>query len=573
MAINIFSGSSSPTKKKAAVNAASNSVRAKQARDSLQGDAVVSNSGNTAVGTKGTLSKVGSVIGKVAGVASKFLPGIGGTISKGLANIFNDPEWWQSVPGEALTVNETLRMSKFGTKAVKFSGDNQQVDAYQSRAAILEVSSIEVPTASSQAPFSMPLNVTELETTQYLMPAIRRAVNAVPLQDAGDYAKALESAAALYAEWRNLRKYDYLLKHGQTYLASMNEPTFPLAQVANAAWLQGTINRLEEYLRANVRIPHTMCEYLAWRYGRIYKSNNSAKAALVMYNVLPLTAQPTDHDAFIAQCMRAISTSSTVQKANSDMYNTYFDHDYMVEVRDDTQFTFDMKEFMLRLNLQSVSEEAELMPTIIAIDSSLDNPTAFMASTVSSVGRQQGTEETLFPVNNIRVYFVAPPYQQSGSGEFYIPMVKYGNAETMGIKGNTEQTRCNWTYFDIRTNVVLNDVGPNDTVVGSNYFDSGIMSLMLAKSVDLYNIGLYIVLRPTEVIGNIPYYAVDITALSIDAGTPTLDVIGTEHVYAFANMVDLERKHSMSYKAAEKLVSKDVANLVDSVDIATVATK
>lgn len=575
MAINIFSGSSSP--KRGAANAASNSDRAKAAQSVLSTPSSTSNSGSTAVSNKGTLGKVGSFIGKAADTVSKFLPGIGGTIAKGVAGIFNDPEWWQQVPGEALTVNETLRVAKYGTRTLNAGTAKYEADVAQLRAAILEIHSVPMPTeAQSYQPC---INVTELETTQYLMPAIRRAVNAVPLQDAASYSKALESAATLYAIWRTLKKCDYMMKHGQTYLASMNEATFPIFQNENAAWLQSTINRLEEYLRANVRLPHTLCEYLAWRFGRVYKSNSSAKAALVVYQVLPLTAKPSQYDAIIRQFMTQVSSTPEVQKANSDMYNTYFDHDFMVEIRDDTQFKYDMKEFMLRLNSQVEREKSEVLGTIVPIDSSIDNPTTFMASTVSSVGRQQGEVEVLFPVYGYRVYVVAPLVQESGSAQLFYSAMKFmwKNPSDAYTETTVVSDGCVWSYHDLRTHTLFMNPtdGTGNTWQLTNYAADTLFSLFLAKSVDLYNIGIYVPMgyydKMTGGPASAKVYLADVSALSIDAGAPTLDIIGTEHVYAFANLVDIDRKTSMSYKTAEKLVAKDVANLVDSLDVATVA--
>lgn len=104
------------------------------------------------------------------------------------------------------------------------------------------------------------------------------------------------------------------------------------------------------------------------------------------------------------------------------------------------------------------------------------------------------------------------------------------------------------------------------------------------KSLDFYNCGIYQVYvggsmaqTPTgELAAPVVLYDddktyvnfLDVTALSIDAGLPTLETIDTEHIYAFANLVSQERKHSMSYGQAEKQVAKDTANLVESLDVA-----
>lgn len=627
MAINIFSGTGSGNKnKKSSVNSAQNSVRAKQARAALSPTAEVSSSGNTAVESKGTLSKIGNVVGKVAGIAGKFLPGVGGVIANGISNLLNDPEWWQSVPGDALTLNEPLRMVAEPT--VTGSGTDA---ARQLRIAILEFTSpqargVEYETVPSPtkvvsqfvngvrntgrvdpgdfAAYDLTvcpvITPSEKMVTQYLMPHVRKVVNAITLQSADDYAIALQSGATLYGLWRELRKIDYMAKHGQTYLANMNDNAFPLLQTANASWLQSTINRLEEYLRANVRLPHTLCEYLAWRYGRVYKSNDSKKSALVVYNILGFECTPAVWDYHINALMSQITAAESVQKANTDLYNTYFDHDFMVEVRDDTQFSFDKKEFMLRLNLTAVyaalksqsdytfEVEVPQRATLVALDSALDNPTAFMASTVSSVGYDQdGTYEVLVPTDALaRVYWprndgpatadalkMLITLDSPSQSTFAIGVSAYQTVISTSTSGKTQVTNptaleTGWYVGFIQMDQATSEVAL--TSIASHFID-----LILAKSVDLYNIRVTVPVYQKAWNGTTPAngdFALDVSALSIDAGSPTLSTINTEHVYAFANLTDVGRKTSMSYKQAEHLVAKDTAEMIDKLDVAAVAT-
>lgn len=636
MAINIYSGSNSPGKQKNSVNKASNSDRVKASRQALASTGEVSTSGNTAVGTKGTLAKVGQTVGKVAGVVGKFIPGIGGTVANALSNLLNDPEWWQSVPGDALTLNEPLREIDELLHRYDAADSSKQ---YALRIAILEfLTASDLPGNYSKSSsghidgyMGGVFHPTQRMITQYLMPQVRKVVNAVPLQDAEDYDSALRANATLYAMWRQLKKIDYCCKHGQTYLANMNDPAFPLFRTENAAWLQATINRLEEYLRANVRLPHTLCEYLAWRFGRVYKSNDSKKSALVMYNFLPLAFGPEVWDRIISRFMNLIAQTPTVQRANTDLYNTYFDHDYMVEIRDDTQFTFDKKEFMLRLNLVGCGVEVidsssdaddawslnvSGIPALMAIDSNLDNPTAFMATSISAAGiEQDGTLETLFPVDaSARVYIPNPRgNSQVATASFYteqvIPVSDPSEDVPVGLPflmfpsvylavntpggGNGKSTITRSSASEDPKGTIwlcgyieMDHPRSDGTISGSNTaaIVKAVRSYILAKSVDLYNIHV-----------NMPVYAVDTTktphdssyaalatdydtpdayidgtSLSIDAGSPTFTVINTEHVYAFANLVDIERKHSLSYKQAEHLVAKDTADLVDKLDVAAI---
>lgn len=438
------------------------------------------------------------------------------------------------------------------------------------------------------------IDPTDQQVTQYLMPQVRKVVNAVPLQSADDYRKALRANATIYAIWRNLRKIDYMCKHGQTYLASMNNVAFPLFQTENAAWLQSTINRLEEYLRANVRLPHTLCEYLAWRFGRVYKSNASAKAALVLYEVLPLTTPTAIWDELIMASMTIISQSPTVQKANSDLYNTYYDHDYMVEIRDDTQFRYDTKEFMLRLNCTNPTVSNDYR-NVVAIDASLDNPTAFMASTVSSRGQIGQTSSDLFPIGGVgRVYIPSQSQDATGAAVSLSKLTLYANTnpqlEAVLIDKAKQMEEVQYTESEITSHALQETtdggLASGQWSVGTIIFDNpitplnkdplstpevalqGQKRLILSKSVDLYNVGAWI---PVHVNADSVPTWIDTSQLSIDAGAPTPNTVATEHIYAFANLVDIDRKRSTSYKEAEKLVARDTANLIDSLDVGTAA--
>jgi hypothetical protein len=529
MAINIFSGNSGSNKR---VNSASFSSRAQAAKEAVGGNAVTSDSGGTAVKAPGTLAKVGNTVGKIAGIASKFLPGLGGTIAKGVANILNDPEWWQSVPGEQITMNVPLRIASLGKSTDTVEGLGTP-NIFSARGAFLDFMS---GSTNDGYPFGV-IDPDEQMVTQYLMPQIRKVVNAVPLQEATAYRDVFAANAEVYAIWRHLKKCDYLLKHGQTYLPNINDSVFPVFQVQNAAWLQSTINRLEEYLRANVRLPHTLCEYLAWRFGRFYRTHASKRAGIVSYSPIALSGEVDDFNDRIAELFTVPSSSEAHQKANSDLFNAYFDHDLMVEVRDDTQLTYDPKEFALRTNLDIQRSSSNPTGIPVYIDSALDNTTVFMASTVSTKWiADDGTgsalsARSLFPVSLLSIYY-------------------YSDREIRQDEDGVLIGKAGWN---------------NRVITGAQTVEElGDFTLALLKSMDVYNKNVYKRLRygPESVV-------FDVTQASTDLGVTTDIVIQNEQVFAFANLVNVDRKRSMTIGAADKVAAAEVANLVEKVDVAT----
>lgn len=582
MAINIFEGGKS--RKAAPTNAASSSIRAKQAKEALSVPAETSSDGSTAVGSKGILGKVAEIGKKALPIAAKFLPGIAGTVARGLEGIFNDPEWWQAVPGHGVTTNAPMAITRLG----KFKGPMKETPALM-RPALVSITSADLASPKPDQVF----DPSEQAVTQYLMPEIRRVVNAIPLQSATAYKKVMAYQVCAYALWRQLLKYDYLLKHGQTYIPSLNDPAFPIMQVENASWLQSAIARLEEYLRANVRLPHTLCEYLAWRFGRVYMAHNTTKSALVVYDVVTPTADIGTYNSIIQAYMSGITAQAELQQANTDLYTTYYDHDYLVEIRDDTQFKFDIKEWMLRQNLDFTTANygnayaTTLNPVVI--DSAMDNPTTFMASTVSTDALSAaGFTDILFPVRSVRAFY-------------YVDVELGGEKPTGGAQAPT-------------IDIGLTNETPDESISvltrsaeGSRWFDMAIMPIIVGtykgaatpaqdsfvkyptasnlanlafsaavcKALDIYNAQQYLFIF-TDNIGEdhgMRVLAIDLTAIPYDLGTVTDDVLGNEHVFAFANLVDIDRKHSLSYKAAEKLVAKDVANTVATMDVAAASTK
>lgn len=517
---------------------------------------------------KGKLAKVANFVGHTAGIASKFLPGVAGTVAKGLANLLNDPEWWQSEPGTEVTLNAPLAPIKTSS-------------GFKMRSMIAEFVTTQFnPGSGNDDKYNgLVINLTTNQVTQYILPQIRKVVNAIPLQASDTYKEVIEYNSTVYALWQQLKKFKYLTEHGKPYLASLDDPALPLLNNVNAAWLQSTINRLEAYLRANVRLPHTLCEYLAWRFGRIYQSNNSQKAGLVMYNVLPLASgyggNSTDpygnvaqYDALINKLMALPSSSVAYQQANADIYNTYIDHDYQIEVADHTQFSYDPKEFALRTNLDILTSgtgsDAE-EPNLIYLDSALDNKTAFMASSVSTACNPapgSGIPKTylrcLFPVNLLT--FIYPKGDLTKQGAFTTAYVGKSDGD-YALVGTVPAT----SSAGLLKNSIYLIASGVPTIPTAGTMVAAVAKALLMKAMDIYNKDVNVIgylYGNSAAVASVMY---DLTSLNQDLGLVQDSVLQIEQLYAVANLFSNDRKRSMTFKQAENQVVAETEELIKDV--------
>lgn len=543
MAINIYSGSTPNSNNKSSPNSPKNTSRVQQLKESMVPASSVSSEGTVAVKKKGILGKIGDLAKKALPIAAKFIPGVGGAVSNVLANAFNDPEWWQEVPGDGITMNVPLQTGI----SLGLAPTGTDINLGQNRFTHLEITSLNPESDDTTYDPLQFFNPTDQMITQYLMPEIRKVVNAIPLQSAEAYTKALANAAFAYALWRQLKKVDYFVKHGATYLPSYNDVAFPICQVANAAWLQSTISRLEEFLRSSIRIPHTLCEYLSWRFGRIYRINQSAKGALVFYSVIPMYGSIAMYNHYVQEITKYQAATVEIQQANTDLYNAYFDHDMAVDIKDETQMKYDQKEFALRTNLDfGATWHSPLNPVLI--DSDLDNPTTFMASTVST----RTDTAPLFPVE----IGVAVAYSTNSNW-----------TEGMHTGGDPTSASNYVTYLEnlnLSTVFVARWITPSPINRPSDAPYNAFITATVCKALELYNAQQYVVVGGTERDGK---RLIDVTALSMDLGIVTDEVLKNEQVYAFANLIDVRRKSSLSYAKAEAIVAKDVANTIATTDV------
>ena len=314
-----------------------------------------------------------------------------------------------------------------------------------------------------------------------------------------------------------------------------------------------------------------MCEYLTWRYGRVFRTNPSAKAGFVMYDLVGLTTTTGSVDSRVTTLLGLTSGTPAIQKASSDLYNAYLTHDQEVLLADESQCAYDCKEFVLRTNLDLIASYGTLYngitESLIMMDSNLDNPTAFMASTISCyVDDGTGTNTALFPVNNATIYFydalLSDPDKSLNLLYWGSPTVTYVGPAL----GHSVSASSHWKWLTITPYV------PNES--GFDVYDT-LAYEALSKAVDFYNIGIFVPVSrlststndlSTDLAG-----LVDVSAISIDAGSVSDVVIRNEQVFAFANLVNEDATSKATYKQVEKRVAADVANFVEHTDVATLA--
>lgn len=517
--------------------------------------------------------KLGSVIGKVGGLAARFgglIPGVGGIISTvgKVAESVNDPEWWRHVPGTGVSTNIPLQNTEYMVSSAR--------QAAALRPAIAEytvANGVRLPTGDDPAAidaavvqhsFTLPGECGVITPSKelmdtYILARVREVVNAVPLQRVEAYQEELTAKATAYALKHNFDKFIYLSKTGKTFMPTLTDGSFPVLAAENYATLVGFRDRLAEYCSASVRLPHTLCEYLAWRFGRIYRSGESAKTGYILYNILDMAAPMSAWQTLVDSLLGFESAPTSFYNrtdvlpleksaAATDLYNSYKDHVQDVKITDDTQYHYDPKEFVLRTNLD-VGAGDYPDPELIYMDSDLDEQTTFMASTVSTYAGGQ----VLFPVSGFQIYEV-------GSA----PLSAYLSDSDPGPTVFNPRTAAEkaWRVF------YLNPVIRLTTADSSSPLPAyAVVALALCKSLELYNQEIYITDVFMTSISNFPI--IDATTMSQDLARVTGDVIRNTHTYAFANLVHFDTKSyakeiASLYQEAEKVAADVVTDLTQN---------
>jgi hypothetical protein len=301
-----------------------------------------------------------------------------------LARVFNavtnnDDEWFSEYTAAGATFNELIADSKL------------DADGHM-RLITPAILSVRVDVLAD-AP-----NAASTFQNQYLpiiLAYVRKKTNNVLVTAESDYWTAFLVASKLYAIYYTLKKYVELTSDLPTNIPALTG-TLPLVNPINFSAMVGVVDSLENYLKITVKLPFAWTEYLRWRFGTMFYSENTGKAGLISYdyaNIVTAGASVFDPSVVPASISVAIDTLkaslAATSRAVADIKLAYDDHQIRFDV---DKRHYDAKEFNLRCNLNSSETRGipsagyEPIGTLLYLDSRLDQNAAVQAITLSTRG-------------------------------------------------------------------------------------------------------------------------------------------------------------------------------------------
>lgn len=483
-----------------------------------------------------TFSKIMSGVGSIANIAGSVLPGPIGLIAKTAGKVLNDDEWWENERGNEATMNQPLAFRNY---TVKYGNTTKTV--WAPRPGILCFSgSGQTVVRPNNTPVAITNPVMDFDSgefTSYVIPAVRKVVNATDLRDVGEYQQVFIATVMLYATRAHLRKIRDLTQMKKPFMPDYTDGSFPILTAANKAWLDSTIEHLDLKLKSSARLPHTLCQYLTWRFGRVFRMSDSARSGIVIYSpAFALDTALTNWDTYIANAFDLIAE---FPQAYLDLYNAWDTHEQNITIPEDTKFRYDCKEFCLRLNLSVnasyPSNKFTGIPRPVVIDSDLNNQATFMATTMSTEAgvRSNFTPGTaavscLFPVGHAYIYAYFTNEFISATG---------GNTSYVYTPCQTPLSSHHWGYLDVQPQLINTDTDPSTSV------SSTVHVALQCFMVSYYNCQQYVAFKYYDsAASNYKDVYIDVTAMSMDTGFVEEAALTNEHEYALANLAS-DTKH------------------------------
>lgn len=467
----------------------------------------------------GLLGKLGNFAKKTLGKAAKIIPGPLGMAAKVISSVGNDPEWWQHPLGNGVTTNMLMQsVSSDGSAAVPASNPIAPYERITHlRPAIVAFdSSYTIPVVmldpTQSAPVGqLPRFATQLSTTQlqnWLLPSVRKVLNAIPLQTFNAYMIAYMVQTTRVALYHTLQKFKRLMDLAASTIPSLADGFSDIFLPNNYAQLNATIEQLRRTINSSIRLPHTLTMYLEWRFGRVFKSNQSEKSSFVIYNAIPIHATLSDINDMVQNLSHTLVSDDRISRAAVDIFMAYKHHTQHMDTPSGFECRYDAKEFVLRTNSDYVANWA-FNPTtdVIAMDTELPIAETFTASVVSTrVTNPSNMEEypvgvaidnvtadantnvldnlvlgrtgSLFPISDVAIYFAAPGGMQNwlvagGKGD-----ASWTASQLFNPCGTSKQWTYTWAFSSGTALIGPEGATRRDTVdVRARRYDSNVKVL------------------------------------------------------------------------------------------------
>lgn len=492
---------------------------------------------------KSTLGKILSGATKILDVAApiaSFIPGV-----SGVANLYttmrnsgtlNDDEWFSEYKGAGATFNEWIKCTIQDDSIAKLMKINPL-------AAIAYIPS--------------GINFSDKFWDNYMpdmLAYIRMKTDNVLVSDPTQYRVAIKGAIQLYELYYHGKALLELSAHQPLNIPNLTG-AIELIKPVNYAQFGGLVKSLEDYIKSSVRLPHALTEYLRWRFGTVFESENTGKPGLIIYSpniyteatteaVTPVIAATT-----ISQYETLIETVKSMYlgagRAAADIKLAYEDHfvRYDVEARH-----YDAKEFNLRCNFSSTENSAlaRINGTPILLDSRLDMNAAIQAVTISTRALGKAAREDVscpFVTNDPVVYF----YLTSEDATAYAKFIMLTGAQQSYVKYKAGWNRFVWrSNFDEASSL---DKGgsfeyyigePSSKLTGYDAFVADFhdrIAYALVQSLQMHNRPNYKYYGIYD--GTTEVYACTVlaTPLSYDIATVTDQTLANINRTAFRNLV------------------------------------
>jgi hypothetical protein len=396
------------------------------------------------------LSGILNAAKSIAPIAVGAINPAAGAATKAILSTLNDDEWFAEYKPAGATFSEILKASKMGSN---------YAPVYKIVPGFAEI----------QTDFA-PIQNSANEDTRFVrevMPSIlayiRHETNNVLVDDVSQYTKAFIAMVRLYSIYYTLRKYEKLA----LYIPE-NNGTLPLAvnalkpEIYNQ--LVGIADSLQGYLKSTCGLPYALAEYLRWRYGTTFNSDNTGRPGLIVYdpNAMKLredrdtnypaiswvVKRKTDKDLIeglkevIAKLQIRIQGSG---RAAADIALAYKNHQVRYDVEDRH---YDEKEYNLRINSTFPGRVSQGKQYMIMLDSRLDSSAAIQAVTLN----------TLDALESSGSYAMTPLVSTSGANYEY----------------EIQYTSKMQSPFFVRDVIFLvNGIEESRHVLGDTYFNDG----------------------------------------------------------------------------------------------------